>query len=147
MDRLLHLELPSDLGCIEETVELVLSRCEGCEEVARRLRVNFRVCLAEALANAMIYGNGHDPEKRVTLEVVREEEALVARVTDQGTGFDPGDVSDPTLLRNVRRVGGRGIFLMRQLMDEVVFNDQGNSVTLVLRFSPADDADSRGASA
>jgi len=43
--------------------------------------------------------------------------------------------------------GGGGIFLMRQLMDEVVFNDQGNSVTLVLRFSPADDADSRGASA
>ncbi len=132
MEKQLVIELPSDLQCIEETVEFVVSRCASCEEVARKLRFNFRVCLAEALSNAMIYGNGRDPSKRVQVEIVLEEGRLVARVTDEGTGFDPSGVPDPTTPQNLRKVGGRGLFLMRKLMDDVRYNDRGNSVTLTL---------------
>lgn len=133
MDRDLVLELPSDVRSIEHAVDYVVDRCERCEDYAHRLHLNFRVGLTEALSNAMLYGNGHDPAKRVKVEVTMVEGSLRAQVTDQGSGFDPSSVPDPTTPENVVKCGGRGLFLMRKLLDEVSYNEQGNSVTLVLR--------------
>lgn len=132
----LVLDIPSDLSTIEEAVEFVMQRCGGCADDPRLLRLNLRVGLAEALANAMLYGNGRDPSKRVKMEVAFQESAIMARITDQGSGFDPLLVPDPTKPANLTRAEGRGIYLMRKLLDEVHFNDQGNSVTLVLRLPP-----------
>ena len=134
MDQELILELPNDIRSIEHAVEYVTQHCSTCCAYARRLHVNFRVGLTEALSNAMLYGNGSDPQKRVRVEVDIRVEEVAVRVTDQGSGFDPTMVPDPTLPDNISKTGGRGIFLMRALMDEVRFNDRGNSVTLVLRF-------------
>ena len=133
MDGDVVLELPSDVRSIEHAVEYVVNRCELCEVYARRLQLNFRVGLTEALSNAMMYGNGHDPSKQVRVEVTMVDGALRARVTDQGAGFDPATVPDPTTAENIMKDGGRGLFLMRKLLDEVSYNEQGNSVTLVLR--------------
>lgn len=128
----LVLELPSDIQAIERTVEYVMRRCVRCMADDRRLRLHFRVGLTEALSNAMLYGNSEDPDKRVRIEVCFEETAVLVRVRDEGNGFDPNQVPDPTAPSNLEKPGGRGIFLMRQLLDEVRFNDQGNCVTLVL---------------
>lgn len=129
----LILDIPNDLSSIEEAVDFVMQRCTSCGEDPRRLRLNLRVGLAEALANAMLYGNARDPSKRVKVEVAFQDSAITARVTDEGTGFDPLSVPDPTCPANLLKANGRGIFLMRKLLDEVHFNDRGNSVTLVLR--------------
>jgi len=136
VDHDLVLELPSDVRSIEHAVEYVVRRCQACEEHAHRLRLNFRVGLTEALANAMLYGNAHDPAKRVRVEVSLTSGAIRARVTDEGLGFDPCSIPDPTCPENLMKSGGRGLFLMRQLLDEVVYNDRGNEVTLVLRLAP-----------
>ncbi len=133
MDQELILELPNDVRSIEHAVEYVMRHCSTCGDCARRFNLNFRVGLTEALSNAMLYGNNSDPQKRVRVEVTVKVEEIAVRVTDQGVGFDPTTVPDPTLPDNISKPGGRGIFLMRSLMDEVRFNDQGNSVTLVLR--------------
>lgn len=133
MENDLVLELPSDVRSIEQAVEYVVRRCKGCERHAHRVHLNFRVGLTEALANAMLYGNAHDPSKRVRVEVRLSQGAIHARVTDEGRGFDPCAVPDPTCPENLLKPGGRGLFLMRQLLDEVHFNDLGNQVTLVLR--------------
>lgn len=134
MDQELILELPNDIRSIEHAVEYVTQHCSGCYEYARRFNWNFRVGLTEALSNAMLYGNNSDPEKSVRVEVTIRVEELSVRVTDQGVGFDPAMVPDPTLPDNISKSGGRGIFLMKALMDEVQFNKRGNSVTMVLRF-------------
>jgi len=134
VDQELILELPNDIRSIEHAVEYVTRHCTSCCEYARRLNFNFRVGLTEALSNAMLYGNNSDPEKSVRVEVAIKLEEVSVRVTDQGVGFDPTTVPDPTLPANISKSGGRGIFLMKALMDEVQFNDRGNSVTLVLRF-------------
>ena len=131
--RDLVLELPSDVRTIEHAVEYVIGRCSACAEQPRRLNLNFRVGLTEALSNAMLYGNSHDPSKRVRLEIAFQLGCIRARVTDQGPGFDPDSVPDPTRPENLTKPCGRGLFLMRQLMDEVLYNDQGNQVTLVLK--------------
>ena len=134
MDQELILELPNDIRSIEHAVEYVTRHCSSCSEYARRLNLNFRVGLTEALSNAMLYGNNSDPEKSVRVEVTITNDEVSVRVTDQGVGFDPELVPDPTLPDNISTSGGRGIFLMKALMDEVEFNERGNSVTLVLRF-------------
>jgi serine/threonine-protein kinase RsbW len=133
-------DLPNDLATIQEAVDFVMQRCSSCEERSRRLRLNLRVGLTEALTNAVLYGNEQDPSKRVRVEVAVDEATITARVTDQGDGFDPGMLPDPTVPPHLMKPKGRGIYLMKKLLDEVRFNDRGNSVTLVLRLpSPHDD--------
>lgn len=132
----LVLEIPSDPGAIEHAVELVVRRCEDSDCCRRKLELNFRVGLMEALANAVLYGNRQDPRKCIRLEIAFRPHAIEARVTDEGPGFDPNRVPDPTTPENIERTGGRGLFLMRKLMDEVRFNEVGNSVTLVLHLEP-----------
>jgi len=133
LDQDLVLEIPTDIHSIEGAVDYVMSHCSTCVEQARRLDLNFRVGLTEALSNAMLYGNGRDPSKSVVVEVVLRERTLSAKVRDQGVGFDPSAVPDPTLPENLTRPCGRGLFLMRELLDEVWYNERGNEVTLVLR--------------
>ena len=133
MENDLVREIPTDVRSIEHAVEYVMQQCHTCEAYQKRLRLNFRVGLTEALTNAMLYGNEHDPSKRVRVEVVLENGRLEARITDQGGGFDPSAIPDPTEGENILKSGGRGLFLMRQLLDEVSYNDRGNQVTLVLR--------------
>jgi len=136
VDDDLVLELPSDVRSIEHAVEYVVRRCQARDTHAHRLRLNFRVGLTEALSNAMLYGNAHDPSKRVRVEVTLTSGAIRARVIDEGRGFDPCSIPDPTCPENLMKSGGRGLFLMRQLLDEVVYNDRGNEVTLVLLLDP-----------
>ena len=145
METELVLELPNDLRQIEHAVDYVMSRCAQCEAQERKLRLNLRVSLTEALSNAMLYGNGKDPHKRVRVEVIVGEREIKAKITDEGTGFDPGEIPDPTTPDNLEKSGGRGLFLMRELMDEVHFNERGNQVTLVLRLDP--DLGGKGAEA
>lgn len=133
MDNDLVLELPTDVRSIEHAVDYVMQFCPACDLYANRLQLNLRVGLTEALSNAMLYGNEHDPSKRVRVEVTLEDGRLQARITDQGDGFDPDAVPDPTTPENRLKPSGRGLFLMRQMLDEVSYNDQGNQVTLVLR--------------
>jgi len=132
-------DIPNDLASIDEAVDLVVRQCPRCREDPRKLRLNLRVGLAEALANAMMYGNASDPSKRVRVEVTFKGSTITARVTDEGQGFDPCLVPDPTTPANLLKAEGRGIFLMRKLLDEVYFNDRGNSVTLVLRLPSETD--------
>ena len=133
MENDLVLEIPTDVRSIEHAVEYVVQRCRTCETYQKRLRFNFRVGLTEALTTAVLYGNAHDPSKHVLVEVALEDGRLEARVTDQGGGFDPSSIPDPTEPENILKPGGRGLFIMRQLLDEVSYNDRGNQVTLVLR--------------
>lgn len=127
------LELANDISAIEQTVDYFVQWCDRCCRDRRRLLLNFRVGLTEAISNAMLYGNGEDPRKTVRVEVRIVSGDLRVQVTDQGVGFDPDGVPDPRTPENLTKAGGRGIFLMRKLMDEVRFNASGNSVTLILR--------------
>jgi serine/threonine-protein kinase RsbW len=126
------LELPNDLRAIERSVDYLTDKGREVGFDQDRLRLNFRVGLTEALANAMLYGNCRDPRKRVRVVAHLTPQQIKVQVTDEGRGFNPATVLDPTLPINRIRPGGRGIFLIRQLMDLVEFNERGNSITMVL---------------
>ena len=89
-----------------------------------------RLILEEAFVNAIKHGNQHDLHKRVSVEYEVTSRRVLARVTDEGEGFDPAQVPDPTLPENVEKPTGRGLMLMRQFSTWVRFNRQGNQVIL-----------------
>ncbi|MFW6132720.1 MAG: ATP-binding protein [Planctomycetota bacterium] len=109
---------------------------EVLREVARRgygesACFAIRLAVEEALNNAVKHGNGLDPNKCVTVCYDVDDTAAEVTVADQGAGFDPEDIPDPTADENLEKPCGRGIMLMRAYMDEVHFNEAGNQVRMV----------------
>lgn len=92
----------------------------------------FAVHLAveEALVNAIKHGNQLDPSKSVDIECEATSEKVSVRITDQGPGFTPADIPDPTLEENLECPSGRGLMLMRSFMSRIVHNEEGNSVLM-----------------
>ncbi len=97
-----------------------------------------RVALGEALANAFKHGNRDDAEKAVTLECRIDATRVTLEVEDEGEGFDPSSVPNPTESENLDIPSGRGIALMRSYMTEVSFDPPGNRVRLTY-VRPGDD--------
>lgn len=91
-----------------------------------------RLALDEALANAILHGNGNDPTKEVTVEYTVTADDVRIQVCDEGNGFNPTNVPDPTLPENLCKPNGRGIMLMRAYMKDIRYNECGNCVTLVM---------------
>ena len=127
------LTLPSDVDCIEEAVALVTRHCLAGGPIREHFRFRLQVALAEALANAILRGNREDSRKSVDVRAVLLPDQIRIHVTDQGTGFDPSAVPEPLCADGIARPGGRGIFLIRRLVDSVEFNEQGNSICMTLR--------------
>lgn len=121
--------ISSDLQAAERVQDRIISLLESMEFEARDV-FGMRLALEEAIVNAIKHGNGMDPSKSVEIECeIGEERALVV-VTDEGTGFDPMDIPDPTEADNLEKPGGRGIMLMKAFMTRVEYNDRGNQVVL-----------------
>jgi serine/threonine-protein kinase RsbW len=92
----------------------------------------------EALMNSIKHGNQRDPEKLVFVQYRLSNTMLFVQVEDQGDGFDPNAVPDPTLDENLELPSGRGLMLMRTFMTSVEYNDKGNKVTMTKNRSPGE---------
>lgn len=125
--------VPSDVTLVETAVELVVRHCLAGTMTPPRVRFNLCVALSEALANAIVCGNEEDPATWVDVRAELRADRIDVQVTDQGCGFDPARVPDPTGPEDLEEPCGRGLFLIRQLVDEVRFNAKGNSICLTLR--------------
>jgi serine/threonine-protein kinase RsbW len=92
------------------------------------------LAVTEASTNAIIHANKSDESKLVIIDVTKENNQLVIRVKDQGKGFDPDKIPDPTETDNLLKDSGRGIYLMRVYMDDLKFNvtPQGTETILTL---------------
>ena len=122
--------LPTRLEAIRETEREVLTRLRelGYDEDQR---FAVRLALEEALVNAMKHGNRMDPNRSVRLWYRTSPEQAEIRVADEGAGFDPGQIPDPTVDENLYKPCGRGIMLMRCYMDEVAYSSTGREVRMV----------------
>jgi serine/threonine-protein kinase RsbW len=87
----------------------------------------------EAVNNAILHGNNSNPDKSVEIEIVFKSNQLKIKVTDQGSGFSPTEVPDPTLPENLEILNGRGVFLMKKLADEIKYSKKGNAVTMIFK--------------
>jgi serine/threonine-protein kinase RsbW len=127
--------LASDVQCIGPVVEEIVSLCAAAGFSSRQCRLNVPVAITEALANAILQGNQNVASRTVVVVAIVSGERMVVDVTDEGQGFDVAveqrSPDDPDWLE---REDGRGIFLMRQLMDQVVSEclDAGHLLRLIL---------------
>jgi serine/threonine-protein kinase RsbW len=127
-----RLELATDLSLVGDAVETVCAGCFTRAPVSRRTQFRIRTVLAEALANAMLYGNGGDPLRSVVVEVDLRDERIVIAVSDEGNGFDHNAVPLPIWDESLEATRGRGLFMIHRLADDVAFNDQGNTIWMTL---------------
>ena len=126
--------IPSDVGYIERVVEMIRRQVAEMRFDDRHVMLNVPVALTEALSNAILRGNEEDPEKHVHVRAFVTAQRLIVEVRDEGRGFDIERCTrDPTRPENVEREDGRGLFLMRSLMDSVErYDANGNVVRLTL---------------
>jgi serine/threonine-protein kinase RsbW len=129
----LLLDVPSDLALVGPAVELLVGSLPPRTLSPRRISFNLRTALAEALCNAIAYGNRHDRTKFVHVRVVVAQDHTDVHISDDGDGFDPSVVPDPTRPENREREDGRGLFVLQHLVDHVSFNEKGNAICLTLR--------------
>ncbi|MBD3243090.1 MAG: hypothetical protein GF331_21040, partial [Chitinivibrionales bacterium] len=106
---------------------------QGFRDTAIR---KMKIALAELLVNALEHGNRKDPAKRVVIGYTADANRVKVSVMDEGDGFNPSLIPDPTLEGNVIKDRGRGLFLARHFVDKVQFNAKGNRVTAVKYFHP-----------
>ncbi|MDX1577610.1 MAG: SpoIIE family protein phosphatase [Gemmatimonadota bacterium] len=125
--------IPSDVRYQRPAVARVVEACRHLGHLDAETAFRLRVSLGEAVANAILYGSGERRGAVVRIEAIFAPDGLRVRVEDEGPGFDPSSVPDPTVGPGLQRSRGRGLFLLRQMADEVRFNDVGNEVTLIFR--------------
>ena len=92
---------------------------------------NIIIAITEAVNNAISHGNKKDPNKKVEINFIQNKSYIHFTVEDEGNGFDYNSVPDPTAPENLEKINGRGIFLMKNLVDKLEFHKEGKKVELI----------------
>jgi serine/threonine-protein kinase RsbW len=121
--------IPSDLAEARRVQELIESALQASAYSEHDI-FSIKLALEEALVNAIKHGNQMDPDKRVFVSFLITSERFEVRIADEGDGFNPADVPDPTAIENIERACGRGLLLMRGFMTEVEYHGKGNVVSM-----------------
>jgi serine/threonine-protein kinase RsbW len=124
------IKIPSDISEIRKV------SCAIIEDVAPREKneskvFDIRLSTEEAVRNAIIHGNKSDASKSVTVTYWVEAGNLHIEVEDEGGGFDYKNIPNPTEKENIMKNSGRGVYLIRRLMNRVEFNESGNVIRMV----------------
>lgn len=117
---------PANIVEVEPFVEAVRQELEIPDE----LFGNILVALTEGVNNAINHGNSADDSKMVHVKAAVEGKTLSFTINDEGPGFDYNNLPDPTSPENIEKPTGRGVFLMKQLSDMVIFDDTGSTVEI-----------------
>ena len=118
--------IPDNICMVEEYLEKIFTEYH----LDKNIYPNVLVSLTEAVNNAILHGNKSDVSKFVCVKTTRLKRHICFRISDEGPGFDPASIPDPTLPENVASCGGRGVFLMQQLSDKIIFSDDGRTVEI-----------------
>ncbi len=131
MDRLHQTKgiiFPSETRYIREVVSQMVDFVSSSQGDNRFW---FSMALSEALANTIIHGNRQDPSKKVFVKVTVGPQKITFKIADEGAGFDYRNLPNPRIQPNLLKENGRGLFIIRYIMDEVHFNEIGNEITMI----------------
>lgn len=121
--------IPSDLARIPEVQDAILAKARDAG-FNKDTQFAIRLALDEAVSNAIRHGNQNDVAKTVTIDFTVTPDRVTVKITDQGPGFDPGSLPDPTAPENLTRPHGRGVLLIQSYMTDVSYSDKGRCVTM-----------------
>ncbi len=126
-----HLVIPSDQRHLPD-VEKFVKKVSKKAGLSGDQSDNLAIAVTELVNNGIIHANKFSPEKVVTLEVLFLDNCIKFSVIDQGSGFDPEAIENPIDPENLWKLGGRGIFLVKNLIDEVEIHPTANGTTVIL---------------
>ncbi len=124
-----EIAIPNNTAAALEVQERIVQRLEELEYPPRDV-FGCRLALEEVLVNAIKHGNRSDPNKKVEIHCRIGEDRLLVEIEDEGEGFNPSDVPDPTDDENLEKTSGRGIMLMQAFMTRVEYLGRGNRVLI-----------------
>ena len=125
----ISIQVPS----LAENIRMIESFIDNAKEkynLDEDIYGNIMIAVTEAVNNAIKHGNRGDKSKNVFLSLLLEDNVIRFHIKDEGPGFDFENLPDPTTPENLEKPGGRGIFLMKNLSDEVQFKNQGSEVEI-----------------
>jgi serine/threonine-protein kinase RsbW len=131
-----RLVLPSHIEAVADAAAAAADFARNCG-VADEIAFGVDMAVREAITNAIVHGNKEDDAKQVEVTFNCSPHAVEIEVRDQGLGFDPATVPDPTAVENLMKTSGRGNFLIRSFMDEVTWRpgpEGGTMVRMVKKF-------------
>ncbi len=128
-DEYFDVTIPSETARGQEVQERIVALMEKYEFTKRDV-FSTRLALEEGIINAIKHGNRMDAAKTVKIQWGISSELVKVVISDEGEGFVPEEVPDPTADENLERPCGRGIMLMRAFMDTLVYNEVGNVLTI-----------------
>ncbi|MBK0380005.1 ATP-binding protein [Mucilaginibacter segetis] len=127
--QLYTLQLPSkheSITLLENLIEEIADKYQVSEDTF----ANMMTCLNEAVINAIVHGNKFDENKLVIVNAEIDTKRIVWTITDGGEGFNYADLPDPTAPDMLEKLTGRGVFIIKHLADQCIFNAKGNEVEL-----------------
>ena|SRR5690554_3374868 len=122
-------QLPTELSSMAR-VEQLIDELKEKHQIPENIYGNLLIATTEAVNNAIKHGNKLDKSKVINLHFESSDTEFCVTVIDQGDGFNYENIPDPTLPENIEKPDGRGIFIMKNLADEVKFEEQGRIVKL-----------------
>jgi len=126
----LSLEIPSNIKYIREVSSGILKWLQP-RKLDDSTLFDIRLCVEEVVRNAITHGNNNDKGLKVFINYWLEGDRLIVEVEDEGKGFGLDKMPDPTIEKNIMKGSGRGVYLVRKLMDKMEVNDKGNKVRLM----------------
>lgn len=130
MYRKLQIESRQDsLRIVEKAIDEVTGELGISQDCYGKILVS----TIEGVNNAIVHGNKAIPEKLVNIEFKCDGSELKVKIKDQGEGFRPEEVPDPTMPETIEELNGRGVFLMSKLADEIKYSKKGNAVTMTFK--------------
>ena len=125
----IKISIPSLIDNIQ-VIESFIDNAKEDFEINDDMYGNIMISVTECISNAIIHGNQSNAAKMVHLELQMQPGLLICSIEDEGSGFDFSNLPDPTEPENIEKLGGRGIFLMRNLSDDVKFEESGKKTIL-----------------
>ena len=127
--KTIKISIPSLIENIK-IIESFIDNAKESFEIKDDIYGNIMISVTECISNAIIHGNQNDKNKLVHLELHVENDTLKFTIEDEGIGFDSNELKDPTAPENIEKAGGRGIFLIKHLSDDVKFEENGKKTIL-----------------
>jgi serine/threonine-protein kinase RsbW len=114
-------------------VEKLIDEVTGDIGISQDSYGKILVSTMEGVNNAILHGNKCIPEKLVDIEIRYASNELKVSISDEGEGFNPENVPDPTIPENLEELNGRGVYIMKKLADEISYSEKGNAVTMTFK--------------
>lgn len=130
------LTIPSKAESIN-TVERLIDDLRTEFDIHEDVYGNMLVAVTEAVNNAIFHGNSSDSAKEVAIDYTLSDDKISFTIKDEGPGFDYYNLPDPTAPENLEKPTGRGIFLMKNLADQLIFSEEGKVVELFFNLHSA----------